>query len=51
LTSLGIDEIIDEAMSTDRSGSAMLEFLLRAEGNVMSGFDNIGLKEVIGTTC
>jgi hypothetical protein len=50
-SSLGIVGVIDEAISIDRSGSAVLEFLLRAEGDAIPGFDSLGLKEVIDTTC
>jgi hypothetical protein len=45
--SLGIHEIIDDFMPVDRSGSAVLEAILRSNMRVMSGFDNLGLKEVV----
>jgi hypothetical protein len=37
-TDLGIQSIIDEAISVDQSGSAVLEFLLRDQGKVCRGF-------------
>jgi ribonuclease HI len=49
-SSLGLIEIIEEAMLVDRAGSAVLEHLLSAE-KPMSGFESIGLLEVIGTAC
>jgi hypothetical protein len=42
--------MIDDFMSVDRSGSAVLEALLRSDLKVMSGFDNLGLKEVVAVT-
>lgn len=50
-SSLGIANTIEEAQLIDRSGSAILEHLLRDEENKFSGFDNIGQKEVIGVAC
>jgi hypothetical protein len=40
--SLGLENTIDEAM--DRAGSAVLEYLLRQNGNTLPGFDSIKLK-------
>jgi ribonuclease HI len=50
-SSLGIANTIEEAQLIDRSGSAILEHLLRDEENKFSGFDNIGQNEVIGVAC
>jgi hypothetical protein len=50
-SSLGLHEIIDEAARVDRAGSAVLEALLRCQSNHLQGFDELGLKEVISTTC
>jgi ribonuclease HI len=48
---LGIQNIIDDAISVDLSGSAVLEFLLRDQTSSMLGFNSINLKETIGVTC
>jgi ribonuclease HI len=48
---LGIQNIIDDAISVDLSGSAILEFLMREQTNSMPGFSSINLKETIGVTC
>jgi hypothetical protein len=50
-SSLGIAKIIEEAFITDRSGSAVLEHLLRDEEKKLPGFENIGQKETIGVAC
>jgi hypothetical protein len=47
---LGILDVIDEAINIDLSGSAILEFLLRAHAKALPGFD-IGVKETIGVAC
>jgi hypothetical protein len=47
---LGILDVIDEALNIDLSGSAILEFLLRAQAKALPGFD-IGEKETIGVAC
>jgi hypothetical protein len=49
-TSLGLHEIIDDFMSVDRSGSAVLEAILRSDLKIMREFDNLGLKEVVAVT-
>jgi ribonuclease HI len=48
---LGILDIITNAVQTDRSGSVVLEVLLRRQDNVLQGFENVGLKETILVTC
>jgi hypothetical protein len=45
--SLGLENTIDEATSVDRARSAVLEYLLRQNGNTLPGFDSIKLKETI----
>jgi hypothetical protein len=50
-SSLGLHEIIDEVARVDRAGSAVLEALLWCQSNHLQGFDELGLKEVISTTC
>jgi hypothetical protein len=49
-TTLGIHEIIEEAMIVDRSGSAALEEFLCRNSSLLSGFNDIGLKEVVAIT-
>jgi hypothetical protein len=44
--SLGISQIMEEALEEDRSGSAVLEFLFRRQDTSMPGID-LGMKEVI----
>jgi hypothetical protein len=46
--SLGVIDCIDEALLSDRSGSAILEYLLRDLNSTVPGFMNMGLKELIG---
>jgi hypothetical protein len=48
--SLGLSDIVNEAVQVDRSGSAVLEELLRRQGNSFKEFSNIGLKEVISVS-
>jgi hypothetical protein len=43
-------DVIDEALIIDRSGSAVLEFLLWDQDKVLPGVD-IGRKETIGVAC
>jgi hypothetical protein len=50
-SSLGIHEIIEEAMSGDQSGSVVLEIIPRRGDNSMPGFNDIGLIEVVAITC
>jgi ribonuclease HI len=45
--SLGLENIINEATSMDRAGSAVLEYLLRQNGNTLPGFEFVKLKETI----
>jgi hypothetical protein len=49
-TSLELSEVINDAMLIDRAGSAILEHLFRSDVS-MPGFNSIGVREVIGTTC
>jgi ribonuclease HI len=44
---LGISSAINEAVTIDRSGSAVLEFLFTRKESQMPGFQNLGLKETI----
>jgi ribonuclease HI len=48
--SLGITQIMDEVTGDDRSGSAVLEILLRRQDVTLPGFE-VGLKEVIAIGC
>jgi hypothetical protein len=48
---LGIQNIIDDVISVDLFGSAVLEFLLRDRMRSLPGFNSINLKETIGVTC
>jgi hypothetical protein len=43
--------MINEALITDRSGSEVLEVLLRDQTTKFPSFDSIGLKETIGIAC
>jgi hypothetical protein len=45
--SIGIPGIIEDALFVDRSGSAVLEFLLLKKDNDIPGFSSVGLKETI----
>jgi ribonuclease HI len=47
--SLGLSPIINEACLSDRSGSAVLEFLLRQSDKMSSNLSDLGLKELIVT--
>jgi ribonuclease HI len=49
--SLGIAEVIEQAVIIDRAGSAVLEFILRDQKRQLPGFTSIGLKETIGVAC
>jgi hypothetical protein len=49
--SLGLSDIVNEAIQVDRLGSAVLEELLRRQDNSFEDFSNIGLKEVISVSC
>jgi hypothetical protein len=44
---LGILAIIDEACTTDRVGSAILEFLLRKSDMNFPSVEGLGMKELI----
>jgi hypothetical protein len=46
-----LQDLIQEAVSTDRAGSAILEHILRREDNEIHGFQSVSLKEVVMTTC
>jgi hypothetical protein len=48
---IGILDIITDAVHIDRSGSVVLEALLRRQENSLQGFENGGLKETIMVTC
>jgi hypothetical protein len=47
-SSLGIINFIDEALLTDRAGSAVLEHILWSADATMPGFKDLGLKETMG---
>jgi hypothetical protein len=49
--SLNIQHIIDDATIVDRSGSAILEHILRQDMNEVLGLDSIHLKELVMITC
>jgi hypothetical protein len=49
--SLNIQHIIDDATIVDRSGSAILEHILRQDMNEVPGLDSIHLKELVMITC
>jgi hypothetical protein len=49
-TSLGLHEIIEDAMTVDRSGSVVLEEIMCRNSSSMPGFNDIGLKEVVAIT-
>jgi ribonuclease HI len=44
-------DFINDASQLDRSGSAVLEYILRLEDNSIEGFQNINLKEVVSVCC
>jgi hypothetical protein len=44
---LGLDGIINDASQIDRSGSVVLEHILRLQDNTLSGFRTVNLKEVV----
>jgi hypothetical protein len=48
--SLGLSNIIHEAMVIDRSGSAVLEHLIRLPDNIMPGLTVVKMKETILVT-
>jgi hypothetical protein len=48
---LGILAIIDEACTTDRVGSAILEFLLRKNDMNFPSVEGLGMKELIVSAC
>jgi hypothetical protein len=48
---LGLGTTIHEAVQSDRAGSGVLEVLLHSDAKEYVGFENLGLKEVIVTTC
>jgi ribonuclease HI len=47
---LGLDKTIQESTLVDRSGSAVLEHLLRRQDNSIGGSSNLGMKEVVCVT-
>jgi hypothetical protein len=50
-SSLGISNIIEEAIIIDLSGSAVLEYLFHDQDRELPGFERIGQKETIGVAC
>ena len=48
---LGLDALIEEAITINRAGSTMFEFILRGNNINIPGFTNIGLKETITMAC
>jgi hypothetical protein len=44
---LGLSTVIEDACIVDRSGSAVLEFLMREPDRLLPSFDSIGTKETI----
>jgi ribonuclease HI len=48
---LDLNTFIDGVSQLDRSGSVVLELIIRREDNTMPGFQNINLKELVLTTC
>jgi hypothetical protein len=48
---LGISEEIEDALHSDRDGSAVLEHLLLKKDRSVPGFDHINLRELISVTC
>jgi hypothetical protein len=48
---LGMHDFINDASQLDRSGSVVLEYILRLEDNSIEGFQNINLKEVVLVCC
>jgi ribonuclease HI len=48
---LGLSPVIDQAVQVDRSGSAVLEFILRDQVHPMPGVPSMNMKEVIVTAC
>jgi hypothetical protein len=50
-TRIGILNIIQDSIQEDRSGSVVLENLLRKEETMVPGYTNINLQELITVTC
>jgi ribonuclease HI len=48
---LGLENVIVDASLIDRSGSAVLEHLMREKDIMLPGFDNMGQKETIAVAC
>jgi hypothetical protein len=48
---LGLDDLVTEAASLDRSGSVVLEYILRRDDNNMPGIQTMNLKEVFSICC
>jgi hypothetical protein len=48
---LGLSSIIANALLADRSGSAVLEYILCLPDNTPSGFEVVQLKELVAVTC
>jgi hypothetical protein len=50
-SSLGMLHLVEETAHENRSGSVILETLLRSQNCTMRGLDNVGLKETVAITC
>jgi hypothetical protein len=48
---LDLNNFIDDVSQLDRSGSVVLELIIRREDNILPGFQNTNLKELVMTTC
>jgi hypothetical protein len=48
---LGIENVISEAVLIDESCSVVLEHIFRDIDRKMQGMESIGLKETIGVAC
>jgi ribonuclease HI len=48
---LGLSDIIEDAMNTDRAGSAVLEHILKENDLLVPGYDHIKVKELISVAC
>jgi hypothetical protein len=51
LHNIQAQEFIQDATIVDRSGLAVLEFILRSQDKTLSGFSNIGLRETFTVGC
>jgi hypothetical protein len=46
-----LNNLIEEASQVDRSGSLILEHVLRLDSNILQGFESVKFKEVFSVTC